>query len=108
VVDEPDEVDEVTSSGVLDIPREGQGVKLLGEVLVDGRREVAEPRLPEAEPLEDRVGPIGLEIADDDVGGTDIDLEADELAAREAGDDGQSGRPPPGGPSSGAGDVATE
>ncbi len=35
VVHEPDQVDEVASSGVLDIPREGQGVELLGEVLID-------------------------------------------------------------------------
>ena len=36
VADEPDEIDEVASSGVLDVPRERQGVELLGEVLIDG------------------------------------------------------------------------
>ena len=34
VVGEPDKVDEVTSSGVLDLPRERQGVELLGEMLI--------------------------------------------------------------------------
>jgi hypothetical protein len=85
VVHEPDKVDEITSSGVLDVPRERQGVELLGEVLVDGIDR--EPRPPEAEPLEDRVGEVGLEVLDDDIGGADINLEADELRAREACDD---------------------
>lgn len=35
VTDEPEEIDEVASPGVLDIPRERQGVELLGEVLID-------------------------------------------------------------------------
>ena len=52
--DEPDKIDEVASPGVLDIPRQRQGVELLGEVLVDGID--GEPRTSEAEPLDDRVG----------------------------------------------------
>jgi len=35
VADEPDEVDEVARPRVLDVPREGQGVELLGDVLLD-------------------------------------------------------------------------
>jgi hypothetical protein len=35
VVDEQDQVDEVARPGVLDIPRQGQGMELLGEVLID-------------------------------------------------------------------------
>ena len=85
MADEPGEVHEVASPGVLNIPRQGQGVELLGEVLVDGIDR--EPRLPEAQPLDDRIGEVGLEFADDDVRGTDVNLEADELRTRKAGDD---------------------
>lgn len=35
MANEPGEIDEVARSSVLDVTREGQGVKLLGEVLVD-------------------------------------------------------------------------
>lgn len=36
MVHEPGKVDEVTSSGVLNVPRQRQGVELLGDVLIDG------------------------------------------------------------------------
>ena len=63
-------------------------MELLGEVLVDGID--GEPRPPEAEPLDNRIGKVGLEVTDDDVRGTDIDLETDELGARDACDDDES------------------
>ena len=85
MVDEPREIDEIASPGVLNIPRQGEGVELLGEVLVDGIDR--KPRPPEAQPLDDRVGEAGLERADDDVGRADVDLETDELGAREPRDD---------------------
>ena len=57
-------------------------MELLGEVLVDGVD--GEVRSPEADPLDNRVGEIGLEVADDDVRGADVDLEANELGAPDA------------------------
>lgn len=40
-----------------------------------------EPRPSEAEPIDDQIGEVGLEVTDDDVRGTDIELEADELVS---------------------------
>ena len=60
-------------------------MELLGDVLID--RVDREPRPTEAQPLEDRIGIVGLEFADDDVSRTDIDLEADELRPGEARND---------------------
>jgi hypothetical protein len=102
--DEPGEVHEVASPGVLDVAREREGMELLGNVLVD--RIDREARSPEAQPLEDRIGKVRLELANDDVGSADVDLEPDEpIPARRATTTNR--RPPPGGPSSGAGDDAT-
>lgn len=85
MADEPDEVDEIARPRVLNIARERQGVELLRDVLID--RVDRESRPTEAEPLEDRIGEVGLELADDHVSRTDIDLEADELGPGEARDD---------------------
>lgn len=41
----------------------------------------------EAEPLDDRVREVFLEFADDDVGGTHVDLELDQLRTSQADDD---------------------
>jgi hypothetical protein len=73
--DEPDKVHEISSPGVLDVAREREGMELLGNVLVD--RIDREARSPEAQPLEDRIGKVRLELANDDVGSADVDLEPD-------------------------------
>jgi hypothetical protein len=65
VADEPDEVNEIARPGLLDIARERQGMELLGDVLID--RVDREPRSAKAQPLEDRIGVVGLELADDHV-----------------------------------------
>ncbi len=68
------------------IPAGGQGLRSEREV-VDEPREIDEPRPPEAEPLDDLVGEVGLDVADDDAISADVNLEADELGSREACDD---------------------
>lgn len=77
VANEPGEVNEVARPRVLDGAGEGQGMELLGDMLVHGID--GEPPSLEAEALDDWVGQAGLELADDEVGGADVDLEADKL-----------------------------
>lgn len=79
VLAEPCKIDEVSCAGVVDVAGQGQGMELLGDVLRDGVDRVAVAY--EAEPLDDRVGEVFLEVADDDVGCAHVDLELDQLQA---------------------------
>lgn len=104
VPDEPGQVDEVPGAGVLHVARERQRVELLGDLLgdrIDGKSGCLEP-----EPRDDGIGQVLLEVANDDIGRADVDLEADELCPGQPRDDDEP-QAPPGGPCSGADAAAT-
>ena len=85
---EPREVDEVASPGVRDVAGQRERVQLLRDMLRDGvDREL---RTHETKALQDGIGSMGFELADDDVAGTDVNLELHQWGAGKPADHGEA------------------